>query len=64
MGIVDMGRHVTSDMRRKFALKTIAMFLIVNGDTQRFANGIKSMGDVNFHYIVNIGIQISKTLRK
>ena len=63
MGLVSMETHVTLDIRWKFPLKTVVIFLIVKRDIQGFAVGIKSMGDVNLHHFANLDILTLKTLR-
>ena len=63
MVIVNMGTHVTLDMKGKFALKTAVIFLIVSRDIPGFAGGIKSMVDVNLQHFANSGILILKTLK-
>ena len=64
MGTVDMEKDATLDMRRKFAILTIVIFLILTRDTQENAGGFKSIGDVNLHHFANLSIQNLKILRK
>ena len=56
MGTVDMERHVTLDMRKKFAMITIVIFLIVKKDIQGFVVGFMSMGDVNLQHFASLSI--------
>ena len=64
MDIVNMETRVTSDMRKKFAQVTIAMFSIVTKDIQDFAVGSRSMVDVNLHHFVNINTKRLQVLKK